>query len=484
MGLAYSSDENSALVSLLIQELGIQPEKINRNIYEDDKMFQVSPTFPTSFSYLARRDEGLVDYFQVGNKLFSTYKQVIDWWFGGFDNVSSFLDFASGHGRGTRFLLQELPPEKLWVSDIVPDAVQFQKEQFGVNGIVSVADPEAFAPDRKFDCIFVISLFSHLPENTFVPWLEKLYNLLTPRGILLFSVYGADYLPAGYVMPENGLYYSEVSENQALDSSIYGLTWVTPEFVTRAINQATKGQAAFHLLPKGINNFQDAYIVTPDKTADFSTLHHDNGPTGLVERFSLEGSELTIEGWAVDLSPECSVVEVEVVIVSGETQIRQSCQPSLSRPKVPTIYNRDDLLHSGWKCQLTLPAQIDLKHDMVAVKFISNRKIAHLAFIGTLENGLQDPLEHKQHQMERLLTEYSAIKAWSEHLLTHYHRLTKENQRLMGLWEKLSAEATQREATIERLKRDLTNLEATKTVRFSKTATLMARQIGTRLRKK
>jgi hypothetical protein len=57
-------------------------------------------------------------YYQTGKRIYQSLKRFVDWHFGGFDRVSSFLDFACGYGRVNRFLLQELPAERIWVSDI------------------------------------------------------------------------------------------------------------------------------------------------------------------------------------------------------------------------------------------------------------------------------------------------------------------------------------------------------------------------------
>ena len=91
--------------------------------------------------------------------------------FGGVSNIGKFLDFASGHGRLTRFVVQVLDANRVWISDIKPGAVDYQKTQFGVHGFVSTSLPEDILVDQAFDCIFVGSLFSHLTNETFARWL-------------------------------------------------------------------------------------------------------------------------------------------------------------------------------------------------------------------------------------------------------------------------------------------------------------------------
>lgn len=54
----------------------------------------------------------------------------------------SLLEFASGHGRFTRHLVKVLGPSRVTVSDVVPDAVGFATQTFGVQGFMSASVPE------------------------------------------------------------------------------------------------------------------------------------------------------------------------------------------------------------------------------------------------------------------------------------------------------------------------------------------------------
>ncbi|MBO1346566.1 MAG: hypothetical protein EBE86_003795 [Hormoscilla sp. GUM202] len=54
-------------------------------------------------------------------------EQIINWKFKGWDRMmeSAFLDFACGYGRFTRFLVQEMSPDRILVSDIYSEAARF-----------------------------------------------------------------------------------------------------------------------------------------------------------------------------------------------------------------------------------------------------------------------------------------------------------------------------------------------------------------------
>ena len=65
------------------------------------------------------------------------------------------------------FLGLIVAPGRIWASDLQTDAVDFVRDTFGVQALASHADPARFAPERRFDFIWVASLFSHLPESLF-----------------------------------------------------------------------------------------------------------------------------------------------------------------------------------------------------------------------------------------------------------------------------------------------------------------------------
>src|SRR5689334_17588766 len=71
-----------------------------------------------------------VFYFSMGRDIFHTVSEIAAWRFGGFAAVRSFLDFASGYGRATRFLARAIPADRISVAEIDPGAVRFQEQAF------------------------------------------------------------------------------------------------------------------------------------------------------------------------------------------------------------------------------------------------------------------------------------------------------------------------------------------------------------------
>lgn len=206
-------------------------------------------------------------YFDSGLKMLYPLGALARWKFGGLSKVGRLLDFASGFGRLTRFLVQEMPPSAIVVSDIQAEAVEVQRRTFGVDGFVSVTDPARLRCSDSFDLIFVASLFTHLPEHRFLAWLGTLMDLLTPGGMLVFSVHDESLLLPHRPMSSSGLDYNpSVSEIKSLDPSEYGSTFVSPRFVSRAIEAASRGQGSHHRIPSALWH-HDLYVYTKDSSA-------------------------------------------------------------------------------------------------------------------------------------------------------------------------------------------------------------------------
>lgn len=330
-------------------------------------------------SVLGNEETSRFHYFRAGAQLMDVVQQLVEWKFGGMDRVEAFLDFASGFGRLTRFLVQQLPAERLWVSDIQAEAIEYQREQFGVHGFVSETDPDDLKVAEKFDCIFVASLFSHLPEKTFVPWLRKLYGMLKPDGMLVFSVHDESLLDGGTKMPKSGLFYREASEIAELDTRDYGTTFVTEGFVGRAVEQASGGRGAYHRIRK-VMYYQDLYVLLNKEYADFSRLRFEYGPGGAVDYcYWSQPGELCVGGWTVDVTQGSAIEEI-AVYVNGK--MRQKCLPFRRRADVRAHFNDDAFLYSGWECFCRVPGRGD--GDLLTAVVRTTGGTEYLLYVGSI----------------------------------------------------------------------------------------------------
>ncbi|MEA2601130.1 MAG: hypothetical protein QOF89_2122 [Acidobacteriota bacterium] len=364
MTLLHQTGEGNPLVTALGLAAG-RLARANLDVHAEDEML---------LHYLnlhgGNRDLALVLYFDSGRRIWETMAAILRWRFGGVGGPPApgfqLLDFASGYGRVTRFAVLDVPPERLWVADVYAGGVRFQEEAFGVHGLVSHADPERFACGETFDAIVVSSLFTHLPEATFRSWLCRLWGLLRPGGVLVFSVHDRDLLAPGQELPPSGILFDPRSESGSLSTEQYGTTWVDEPFVRQMIRTVAPG-GSVHRIPRGLLRFQDLYVVVPEADAGFSGLTLRAEPEGFVEHCSQAGSRLRLAGWAVDRARRAAPRELRVA-VGGETLlVHRDFTP---RPEVAVLFPYEEVEACGWDFIAELPAGAEEADPVLAVDVV------------------------------------------------------------------------------------------------------------------
>jgi SAM-dependent methyltransferase len=293
------------------------------------------------------RDAGaaFAQYFNVALQQHAAARQLMRAAFAADAGDVDVLDFACGYGRLLRFLSLSTDPRRIWASDLQADAVDFVRDAFGVQPLASHADPARFEPGRGFDFIWVASLFSHLPESLFHAWLARLIGLLTPRGVLCFSVRDASLLADASALPATGLAYARESENADLATDIYGTAYASEAFVREALRAAAGDARPCVRLPRALANEQDLYVVAGDAGRDPAPLRaFRRGPWGWldVRQLASDGS-LDLQGWAASLD-DGAVEAVEIEVDGALHAVR----PTIARPDVGAAFGDARLAESGW----------------------------------------------------------------------------------------------------------------------------------------
>ena len=172
------------------------------------------------------------------------------------------LEFASGHGRFTRHLVKALGADRVVVSDVVPDAVEFSRRTFGVDGFMSASVPEQVQWPQRYELVFVLSLFSHLPRSTWSRWLKVLWAAVAPGGLLVFSTHGVKAAAFDSVaLDEEGFFFAPSSESNAIDAQEYGTAFTSEAFVLQRMAETCGTDALVHRAPVHFWNHQDAYVL-------------------------------------------------------------------------------------------------------------------------------------------------------------------------------------------------------------------------------
>ena len=370
MQLVNLSSQSLALKQF-IQDQTRFPDTFNAAICDQDEMYLFA------LANHGTPDRACIRYYFNGHRILDTVRQVLQWHFGELDRISSFLDFASGYGRFTRFLVHDIPPKNVWISDIYAQAVQFQIEQFGVQGIISTTYPQDYPIQQSFDGILACSFFSHLPEATFLTWLQKLYSLLSPQGILMFSVHDRELLPPHFNISTSDILFIPNSESRSLDVNEYGTSYVGESFVAQSLKTISQGEAVYSRIPQGICGYQDLYLVTRTPQNPLSSLKFSHHPQGKIER-----CELTIEGHLL-LTGRLSEInpngQLDSILVSINGKLIQNGLFAFK----PT----DSDTQSSWSYQLPL-GEIS-PQDIILIKAINNQELEWVFETTTLENLIQ-----------------------------------------------------------------------------------------------
>lgn len=376
------------------------------------------------------RDRALFHYFRTGRSIADSMLQVLRWRGATGGKV---LDFASGYGRITRFLVREIPPERLWVSDIYEGGVRFQQQRFGVHGVVSTVRPEDLDLRETFDAILVTSLFTHLPEERFLAWLRVLRGRLNPGGVLVFSTHDMSLLePAPN--PEGGILFQEISESGSLDTSDYGSTWVTEDFVRRAVDRVAPGSSV-HRLERGLCNYQDLYVAVLEPGVDFSGLIYTGEPYLFLERCAMVGRDLMeMSGWAAVRTGEVEAVEV---LLDGK--VLAELPVNQPKPEVAKMLGGERYLRTGWGGGIHLPPGTSRGSSIFVVRVRDGRGVSHPLRAGSVESLLLESARNEvtatRQEMERRLSE---VHTWAG-AETHKLKTRIESMEASRFWKMRNA---------------------------------------------
>jgi SAM-dependent methyltransferase len=174
----------------------------------------------------------------------------------------SLLEFAAGYGRVTRFLRAALPGASIAACDIHEQAVTFIEQELGVLAFRSHRVPEEWRAPRRYDVIFALSFYSHMPRETWARWLRAHMDALEPTGALIFTTHGRLSVPylGSPEIPEEGFWFAPYSEQRDLPPGDYGATLVTRAFVEETVASTVGGQVT--MFSEGAWwTHQDLYVV-------------------------------------------------------------------------------------------------------------------------------------------------------------------------------------------------------------------------------
>ncbi len=182
------------------------------------------------------------------------------------------LDFGCGVGRVALPLYSRLPFPMFHACDINPEAISYiQRALPQAQADVTDFQPPLPYEDASFDCIYSISIWTHLPIGMQLPWLQEIKQILKPHGLALISFSGPNVtrLRRGHAawrdisphdVKEQGIIYRPYpASDLAGVTGSYGLTAHDRGWITRVFDKVL---TVLSIKPQAIEGTQDLVALT------------------------------------------------------------------------------------------------------------------------------------------------------------------------------------------------------------------------------
>jgi SAM-dependent methyltransferase len=330
-------------------------EGLEESIHPDDEMFHTA-----RLAEAAHPGRSRLQYYRDGQEVVHALKNMLDAAGRPLAGCDRLLEMACGYGRVTRHLVRELPAANITSVEILEPAVEFVGQTMGVDARTSCTDPSRLNIGSDFDVILVSSLFSHLPRARFGEWLQSLYGLLSPRGVLVFSAHGPEAVPEIAKDP-SGFTFVPQSESLNLDSAEYGSAFVTPDMVREIARE--EGLAHIAFVERDLWMLQDLYVVSRVALPGLSAWQNVSFVQGVIDRVQIQEGEFAIDGWAADSRRGVPMQSVRLLVDGQEVA---SVEVKAPRADVARLKGRPDWAHSGWSLHGRLPELASGEHLLAA----------------------------------------------------------------------------------------------------------------------
>jgi SAM-dependent methyltransferase len=176
------------------------------------------------------------------------------------------LDWGCGPGRATQFLQSLWPGIELTGCDIDAEAIDWCRGHIpGVRFDATNPFPPLPYGDGAFDAVVSSSVMTHLGASVQLLWLDEIYRILAPDGILVTTVHGsfAARLAGDTLLTElNQTGIVDRIVDAALDgiapADYYRATWQTEAYTFK---NWTQKFAILEYREAGLDNLQDMVIM-------------------------------------------------------------------------------------------------------------------------------------------------------------------------------------------------------------------------------
>lgn len=105
------------------------------------------------------------------------------------------LDWGCGPARITRHIQGLLPNAQVYGTDTNADTIAWNELHFNsISFVPQKQTPPLPFTDQQFDLIIGFSVLTHIPANMQEKWMNELYRILKPGGIIWLTTHGQYYI--------------------------------------------------------------------------------------------------------------------------------------------------------------------------------------------------------------------------------------------------------------------------------------------------
>ena len=198
----------------------------------------------------------------VGRKIFWDLNRLLKGVNKSFASFNRILDFGCGCGRVLRFFKPTIS-QTINGTDIDNESIAWCQQHLGTIASFNTNNnlPPLHYPDNYFDCIYSISVFTHLPEDMQFQWLNELKRILKPGGFLITTAHSKQLFPTGLPealtqLKQQGFYYLKSGGTDGLPD-FYQNTFHTHTYIENYWGQYFK---ILNMQTRAINNHQDGIV--------------------------------------------------------------------------------------------------------------------------------------------------------------------------------------------------------------------------------
>ena len=161
---------------------------------------------------------------------------------------STILDFGTGWGRFLRFFWKDVSEKGLNGVDVDPVMIDLCRT-LGVPGNLQTIQPLGFLPyeDSSIDVILAYSVFTHLPENVHLNWMQEFKRVVRPGGIVAMTI-----------EPRRFLEFVAGLKNKTPENNWHSLLQRFSDYAEQAFPLYDSGQLVY--LPTGGGAFREPAV--------------------------------------------------------------------------------------------------------------------------------------------------------------------------------------------------------------------------------